>query len=194
MRSPKWFGILPIFFITASGQEGKVHVGEQPPPPLRGEFRVMVDPAPLRSFQELCEKSDAVVDGVAETAAARMTPGRGAGVETDVWIGVTRVLKGPAEMHKVVIAEAGGTFGELRVITNYPPLQRDERYILFLWKDTRPGIPPVGDLPRYRIYNMAFGEYPVEDGKIHLAKGGFTKYDGVSVDAFSAEIATQLKP
>jgi hypothetical protein len=57
----------------------------------------------------------------------------------------------------------------------------------------RPGIPPVADLPRYRIYNIAFGKYPVEPRKIHLAKGVFIKYGGASVDSFSAEITTQIE-
>ena len=194
MRNSIWAGILSVVLIAASGQDSKPRIGEEPPLPLRGEVHVIVDSAPLRSFQELCEKSDAIVEGVAETAADRMMPAGWARVETDVWIGVTRVLKGPAEMRKVVVAEDGGTFGELHVIANYPLMQRDERYILFLWKDRRPGIPPIADLPRYRIYNIAFGKYPVENGKIHLTSGGFTKYDGVSVDAFAAEIAAQLKP
>jgi hypothetical protein len=92
-----------------------------------------------------------------------------------------------------VVAEDGGSFGELHMIGNYPLMQHDERYILFLWRDTRSGIPPLPDFPRYRIYNIAFGKYPVDHGKIHLVKGGFTKYDGLTVEAFSAEIAAQLK-
>ena len=72
-------------------------------------------------------------------------------------------------------------------------MQRDDRYILFLWKDTRLGIPPIADLSRFRIYNIAFGKYRIDHGKIHLGNDGFTKYDGLTVDAFSAEIAAQLK-
>lgn len=194
MRIGLWIGIiLPAVMIPAPGQNARLRAGEEAPQPLRGEVHFFADPAPLRSFQELCEKSDAIVEGVVETAAARMIlPSRMARVETDAWIGVTLVLKGP-NARKVVVAEDGGTFGELRMIGNYPLMQRDERYILFLWKDTRPGIPPIEDLPRYRIYNIAFGKYPVDHGKIHLANGGFAQYNGATVDAFSAEIAAQLK-
>src|SRR4051812_37559435 len=96
--------ILPLALMTASGQSARPRAGEQPPQPLRGEVHFFIDPAPLRSFQQVCDKSDAIVEGVAETAAARLMPGPTARVETDMWIGVTRVLKGP-EMRKLVVAE-----------------------------------------------------------------------------------------
>src|SRR6266436_1777419 len=82
--------ILPVVLTTASGQSGRPRAGEQPPQPLRGEIHFFADSAPLRSFQEVCEKSDAIVEGMAETAAARLMPGQMARVETDMWIGVTR--------------------------------------------------------------------------------------------------------
>jgi hypothetical protein len=44
----------------------------------------------------------------------------------------------------------GGTFGELHLIMNFPLLQRGERYVLFLYADKRPGVPPAPGLPRYK--------------------------------------------
>jgi hypothetical protein len=122
-----WIGmILAVALITASGQDKPSREGEAPRQPLR-QVRSFVDYAPLRSFQELCENSDAIIEGVAESAAARMMPGLMPAlerVETDAWIGITRVLK-----------------------------------------DTRPGIPPIADIPRYRMYNLPFGKYPVDHGR-----------------------------
>src|SRR6266481_3568956 len=82
-------------------QSGRLRAGEEPPRPLRGEIHAIADPAPLRSFKDLCDRAAAIVEGVVETDASRMMPGRGTPIETDFWITVDRVLKGPMDTPKI---------------------------------------------------------------------------------------------
>jgi hypothetical protein len=56
---------------------GRFLAGEEPPQPLRGEIHAIADPVLLRSFKELCDRADAIVEGVVETDASRMMPGPG---------------------------------------------------------------------------------------------------------------------
>jgi hypothetical protein len=175
-------------------QTGRLRAGEEPPRPLRGEIHAIADPAPMRSFKDLCEKADAIVEGVVETDAARMMPGRGDQIETDFWIAVSRVLKGPADTSKIVVSEMGGTFGELHLIMNFPLLQRGDRYVLFLYSEKRPGVPPVPGLPRYEA-EIFYGTFKLDGGKIQtFFQDPFDKkFAGFTTDAFAAEIASALK-
>jgi hypothetical protein len=173
---------------------GRLRAGEEPPQPLRGDIHAIADPAPMRSFKELCDRAAAIVEGVVETDAPRNMPGRGVHIETDFWIAVNRVLKGPADTPKIVVSEMGGTFGELHLIMNFPLLQRGDRYVLFLYEDKRPGLPAVPGLPRYEA-EIFYGTFKVDAGKIQtFFRDPFeTKYAGWTTDAFAAEIANVLK-
>jgi len=173
---------------------GRLRAGEVPPQPLRGELHAIADPAPMRSFKDLCTRVDAIVEGVVETDASRLMPGSPSHIETDFWIAVDRVLKGPVDTSKIVVSEMGGTFGELHLIMNFPLLQRGQRYFLFLYSDKRPGVPPVPGLPRYQA-EVSYGTFRVEAGKIMpFFNPPFEgKYTGWTTDAFASEIAAELK-
>jgi hypothetical protein len=175
-------------------QSGRVLGGEEPPQPIRGEVRAIADPVLIRSLGELCKRVDLIVEGTVETDAARMMPSRGVHIETDFWIKVDRVLKGSVDTDKIVVSEMGGTVGDLHLIMNFPLLQRGERYVLFLYADKRPGIPSVPDLPRYRA-EIFYGTFAVDAGYIHpvLVNSFEGKYIGMTVEAFAAEIAVELK-
>jgi hypothetical protein len=175
-------------------QTGRVRAGEVPPQPLRGEIHAIADPAPLRSFKELCDRADAIVEGVVETDASRMMPGRGDHIETDFWIAVSRVFKGSVDTPKIVVSEMGGTFGELHLIMNFPLLRRGERYVLFLYADKRPGVPPVPGLLRYEA-EIFYGTFRVDAGKTQLFfRDPFEgKYTGLTLEAFAGEITAALK-
>jgi hypothetical protein len=175
----------------AAAQESRQMVGAPPATPLKGQIHAIADPAPLRSFRDLCEHADLIVEGVVETLASRRMPGIHGNIETDYWVAVKRVIKGPPETRKLATSELGGTFGELQVVMNYPLMQRGERYVLFLYTDTyadrRPQIP---GLARYRD-DVFYGRYLVDNGKVrlNLPASDNKKYDGMTVDAFAAEIA-----
>lgn len=196
--STRMFFSMVLLIVLAANllaqQEGHRRAGEQPPPPLRGEIHAIADPAALRSFKDLCDKASAIVEGIVETDASRMMPGNGMHIETDFWIAVGRVIKGPVDTPKIVVSEMGGWFGELHLIMNCPLLQKGERYVLFLYADKRPGVPPVSGLPRYEA-EIFYGTFRVDAGKIqpffHDSFRG--QYTGLTVDAFAAEIAGQLK-
>ena len=188
-------GLLVTLEASAFAQQtGRLRAGEEPPRPLRGEIHAIADPAPLRSFKDLCDRAAAIVEGVVETDASRMMPGRGTPIETDFWITVDRVLKGPMDTPKIVVSEMGGTFGELHLIMNFPLLQRGERYILFLYADKRPGIPPVNGLPRYEA-EIFYGTFKVDAGKIRpFFNDPFEgRYTGLTPEAFAVEIAAEVK-
>jgi len=175
-------------------QQSRPIVGSPPVEPLKGQIHAIADPAPLRSFRDLCQHADLIVEGVVDTVAARRMPGRNGNIETDYWIAVNRVIKGPPNTRKLVTSELGGTFGELQVVMNYPLMQRGERYVLFLYADTyadrRPQIP---GLARYRD-DVFYGRYLIDNGKVHLhlPASDNKKYDGMTVEAFASEIAAQL--
>ncbi|HEY6341050.1 MAG TPA: hypothetical protein VIY49_06125 [Bryobacteraceae bacterium] len=175
-------------------QTGRVLGGQEPPQPVRGEVRAIADPALIRSFGELCKRVDLIVEGTVETDAGRMMPGRGLPIETDFWIKVDRVLKGSVDTDKIVVSEAGGAVGDLHLIMNFPLLQRGQRYVLLLYTDKRPGIPPVPDLPRYQA-EIFYGTFAVDAGYIHpvFVNSFEGKYIGMTVEAFAAEIAAELK-
>jgi hypothetical protein len=175
-------------------ESGRVLGGQEPPQPVRGEVRGIADPVLIRSLGELCKRVDLIVNGTVETDAARMMPGRGVPIETDFWIKVDRVLKGSVDTDKIVVSEMGGTVGDLHLIMNFPLLQRGERYVLFLYTDKRPGIPPVPDLPRYQA-EIFYGTFAVDAGYVHpvLVNSFEGKYIGMTVEVFAAEIAAELK-
>jgi hypothetical protein len=175
-------------------QTGRVLGDQEPPQPVRGEVRGFADPARIRSFGELCKRVDLIVEGTVETDAARMMPGRGLPIETDFWIKVDRVLKGSVDTDKIVVSEMGGTVGDLRLKMNFPLLQRGQRYVLLLYTDKRPGIPPVPDLSRYRA-EIFYGTFFVDAGYIHpvVINSFEAKYTGMAVEVFAAEIAAELK-
>jgi len=179
---------------AVAAQESRPMVGATPVAPLKGQIHAIADPAPLRSFRDLCEHADLIVEGVVETVAARRMPGRNGNIETDYWIAVNRVIKGPPETHKLVTSELGGTFGELQVVMNYPMMQRGERYVLFLYADKYPDRPPIPGLARYRD-DVFYGRYLIDNGKVHLhlPASNNKKYDGMTVEAFASEIAAQLR-
>ena len=115
------FGFIAVLVpLNAVAQNARVKAGELPPTPLKGEIHAIADPAPLVSFKVLCEHADLIVEGVVETEATRRLPGRNGNIETDFWIIVTRVIKGPPETTKLVTSELGGTYGELSLMMNYP--------------------------------------------------------------------------
>jgi hypothetical protein len=177
-------------------QDGRVHAGEQPPQPLRGDIHGFADPGRIRSFTQLCGRADAIVDGVVETDDSRLMPdpGRGLPIETDFRIAVNRALKGSIDTPELVVSEKGGTVGELHLIMNFPLLQRGDRYILFLYADKRPGIPPVPGLPRYQA-EIFYGTFKVGEGKIRpFFRNPFEgKYTGLTSDEFAAAVAAELK-
>jgi hypothetical protein len=94
-----------------------------------------------------------------------------------------------------VTSELGGTFGDLQVVMNYPLMQHGERYVLFLYADTYADRrPQIAGLARYRD-DVFYGRYLIDNGKVHLnlPASDNKKYDGMMVEAFSAEIAAQLR-
>jgi hypothetical protein len=195
MRLPLSVALLVTVTASAFAQQAaRLRAGEEPPQPLRGEIHAIADAAPLRSFKELCIRATAIVDGVVETEAPRMMPGRSTHIETDFWTTINHVFKGSVDSPKIVVSEMGGTFGELHLIMNFPLLQRGGRYVLFLYADKRPGIPPVDGLPRYQA-GIFYGTFKVEDGKIRpFFRDPFEgKYTGLTPEAFAAEIADELK-
>ena len=178
---------------TVAAQESRPIVGAPPQAPLKGQIHAIADPAPLRSFRDLCEHADLIVEGVVETVATRRMPGRNGNIESDYWIAVNRVIKGPPETHKLVTSELGGTFGELQVVMNYPLMQPGERYVLFLYADKDSNRPQIPGLTRYRD-DVFYGRYLVDNGEVHLnlPVSYNKKYDGMTVGAFASEIAAQL--
>jgi len=188
------FLFLGFLAVSASAQQdGRVRAGETPPPPVRGEIHAIADPAPLRSFKDLCVRADAIVEGLVETAASRRMSGP-ALVETDFWIAVDRVIKGPADAPKLVVSERGGTYGDLHLMMNFPLLQTGQRYVLFLYTDQRPEVPPFPGLPRFRA-EIFYGTFFVDGGAIRpLVRDPFQgKYTGMTPDEFALAISAELK-
>jgi hypothetical protein len=95
---------------------------------------------------------------------------------------------------KIVVSEMGGTVGEARLIMNFPLLQRGEWYVLFLFADKRPGIPPIENLPRYQA-EVFYGTFRVDSERISpVFRNPFEgKYSGLTLNAFTAEIAGALR-
>jgi len=183
---------LTLALAASAQQDGRVRRGDQPPQQQRGEFHAIADPAPIRSFKELCGKVDAIVEGVVESDASRMMPGRSRCVETDFRMAVDRVIKGPIDTPEIVVSEMGGKFGELHLIMNFPLLQKGERYVLFLYAEKRQGIPPVPGLPRYEA-EIFYGTFKVEAGRIQpFFHNPFPKYTGLTTEALAAEIGIEL--
>jgi hypothetical protein len=181
---------LTLAFAASGQQNGVIRGGEQPPHPQRGEFHAIADPAPLRSFKELCGKVDAIVEGVVNSDAPRMIRGR---VDTDFRLSVDHALKGSIDTPEILVSEMGGTFGELHLIMNFPLLQKGQRYILFLYADKRDSVPSVAGLPRY-LAEIFYGTYKVEGGRIQPFFGNrFPEYAGLTTEAFAAEIDAASK-
>ena len=106
MRPLFRMGLLMVLAASAFAQQaGRLRAGEEPPQPLRGTIHGFADPMLVRSFKDLCDRADAIVEGVVETDASRMMPARDSRIETDFWISISRVLKGPLDTPKIVVSE-----------------------------------------------------------------------------------------
>jgi hypothetical protein len=120
-------------------------------------------------------------------------PGRGAHIETDFRVAIDRVFKGPPDIRRIVVSEMGGAVGQLHLIMQFPLLQPGSRYVLFVYDEKRPGVPPVAGLSRYQA-EIFYGTFLVSDEKLQTffrdPFGGFT---GMTVDSFASEISAQLR-
>lgn len=185
--------LLGIVTAVAAAQQGRVRAGEEPPLPVRGEIHVHADPMLVRSLSDLCARADAIVEGVIETDSSRLM-NRSSPVETDLWIAISRVLKGSIDTPKLVASQMGGTYGELRLVTNYPLLQTGQRYFLFLSTEKRPDVPAIPGLPRYRAETF-YGAFIVDTGRIRPVNNDpfQGRYTGMTPDEFAAEITADLK-
>src|SRR5579871_6446882 len=156
MRTLVWIGIVPVLAIAAiaQGQTGRVRAGEVPPQPLHGEVHSFYDAIMVGvSLKSLCDGSDVIVEGSVETSVGRQVgTWPNSRIETDLWVSITRVLKGPEKLSKLVVSEKGGALGDYReIVENRRAMQPGERYILLLQSDGRPGIPEIPGLARYFV-------------------------------------------
>ena len=79
---------------------------------------------PLRSMDDLIERSDIIIDGtvIAVFPSIDRHPGQPGEVETDSLIGVRQVIRGQVPQAQIVLVESGGTQGQWQFLTRGNPL------------------------------------------------------------------------
>jgi hypothetical protein len=136
-----------------------------------GEIQVTLDVYMLGdTLADLVDQSPLTVEGTVESS---LLPSRQPDaarhpthIETDAVFLIDKFIKGSLPGHKIVIAEHGGTVGQLRINTGEPLLQRGDRMILFLQPDNRGFLKPIAGMPRYTVVGAWNGKFKVEKGKI----------------------------
>lgn len=187
-----------LFMLTSLSVDAQ-RVGPAAFPPVSGtsNFSLYLRPAAMpQSLQNLCDKSLVVVDAqVQSTFLPRIV---GEMLETDVVLGVNQVLKGPASIRtakQIVVTQIGGKYGQFTQIpTQYPLMQPNERYILFLTDDTRQNRPDRG-MPRQDITGTWVGMFRVDNEKVHPSQSPLQQtYEGTALAQALIDISSCVQP
>jgi hypothetical protein len=173
----------------------RVVKGAEPPfPPQHGtaSLTLYVNPdADPDSIEKLADQSLLIAEGYVQSVFPPWI--RNQSFETDAMILVTRVLKGSLSGEQVVVSQAGGIMGDVKILpTQYSLMQTGEHYILFLKSDPRTFGPTHPGIPRYSIAGGGVaGMVRVDGQNIHVSEGTRdvfrSKYEGLSfVEALTA--------
>jgi hypothetical protein len=181
----------------ALAQEGRNKLGDQPNPNQKGTIFVRGTPWPNpNNFNELCTVSAAIIDGtINDTLPVRRSVSSDPrSLETDVIVNVNKVFKGDQTLQKIMIAEGGGTNGELHVVdpTN-PQMLPGERYFLFLLREQRTTLPLTPGIPRYAVVAGSLGKVVVDGVATAVVTPKPSPFQqqlvGIPTEAFALRIA-----
>lgn len=148
------------------------------------------------SFKELIDKAEVIVVGTAEKAIGRLRPNSDT-IETDVFVLITRVLKGAESSDKrLIVEQLGGTFEDRTLIPlTTQPIKPGDTYIFFLRRDRRPlALPIVAETNRYTMLNDGNGQFRVKEGKVQIGEAApsIRQHNDESLDAILSTIRAQL--
>jgi hypothetical protein len=169
------------------------------------KFRIDVAGIP-KSFKELCERAEFVVDARVVSVFPTSVPSGKTGklgpldLETDVVISVNRVIKGTVAGADLVVGQLGGIKeGTERVPTQYALMQPGERYILFLRNPPQLSSPHASrpGYQRLDIVAQFAGLVKVENGKLTVSSGMPSEFkasiEGKTSDEIIPEILNFIK-
>jgi hypothetical protein len=138
------------------------------------------------SVEELCGRSDAIVDAVVSTVGAARANETGK-LETPVEIAISTVLKGPPALKKLTLIEPGGKLGQREeVYFNQLIPAAGGRYILFL-RQTGANYTALGGLHGH--YRIVDGRIRVHPAMPRILKTGFA---GAPAEKLLAEVRAEL--
>jgi hypothetical protein len=162
---------------------------------------------PIQSLDDLIRMSQLIVDGSIATLfpAINRNPQIVGEVETDSLVSINQVLYGkPPAAAPILLASPGGTQGVWQVSIAGDPLpQSGQRYILFLYADTRKEVPNSAGIlpsssvtPRYFAIGYANGRALVSSGgSVQFLPGAIAalhQYDGTQVTTFFATLGSRV--
>lgn len=168
--------------------------------PKEGKVILHLEPVNLgRSLNELMVGSTLIVDATVtsvlppinmSSTESRPMPM----VETHSVVTIGSILKGsvPKAAATILVAQIGGQAGGWDVsVDGDTPLERGERYILFLQPDERKEPSNTSGLPRYSVVGIWAGKAKIVGGKVALptnASQQLQRYNMAEVSAFVQEI------
>lgn len=169
MRSLSMWMFLIIATVSPSAAQGTA-TREEPRP--RGPGKLIITPIPKQvptSLKELCDSSTIIVEGIVQTTLTSRETSPGS-LETDVVVAITQRFKGASNHDRIVVAQRGGTLGNLDIRpTQYSIMQPGEHYLLFLIEDKRPNTPAVG-LSRYLVTGIWSGLFGFDaEGRMRVS-------------------------
>jgi hypothetical protein len=144
---------------------------DRPKFPLKGEIHSIAEPIEWgQTLSDLTRKSELIAEGVVERSLAsrQPSPGMPFHMETDAVFAISRHIKGLAKFPRVLVAENGGTVGELKVTTQEPIMQQGDHMVLFLQPDHRTNPNASTTLPGYIVIGVWNGKFKIENGKISV--------------------------
>jgi len=146
--------ILVFGMMASTAFAQRVVKGVEPPfPPQHGTASLTLDVNPdalTDSIEKLADRSLLIVEGHVQAVFPPWI--RSQSFETDAMILITRVLKGSISEKQVVVSQAGGIMGDVKILpTQYSLMQTGEHYILFLQNESRTFAPAHPGIPRYSI-------------------------------------------
>jgi hypothetical protein len=163
-----------------------------------GRLTTVDGPPPPSTVDVLIDNAQFVVVGVVDSVFPAIAIGDGKSLVTDVGLRVTRSLKNPESVTRIVVSQPGGTLdGFTHRVSGVTPMQTGEEYILFLKEPSATAVrvlPSRQGLVRYEITHG--GLLRIEGGRVHVPRIGPNtrpSYDGQTAEQIIAEVQALMR-
>jgi hypothetical protein len=165
-------------------------------PPCVGS--VNVDAMRPLSLDSLVRASQVIVVGtVAEVYPPANIDPQHLQIQTESLISVDQLILGSLSGKTIALAQMGGKIPPYNwTVAGDPVVQKDERYVLFLYSDNRPLPPSPTGRPRFTTVGVGVGQVKIVNGKIQFScdsSGQLKSHDDMDLSIFLDRVGSIAK-